>query len=130
MITDSGVHTSLHSNCHHQTVFAKLHFVYPPPYLSEIWHYRKTNKRFVPPKTCHQRIYLGKSIFEQVNEKVDIFNKTILNILSDLFPHEIIVYNDKDPPWFNNRIKTLIQEKNTTYNIFRHHKDNPDLHIV
>ena len=46
LITDSGVHTSLHSNCHHQTVFAKLHFVYPPPYLSEIWHYRKTNKRF------------------------------------------------------------------------------------
>ena len=49
----------------------------------------------------------------------------ILNI-----PHEITACNDKDPPWFNNKIKTLIQEKNATYNIFRHNKDNPDLHIV
>ena len=29
-------------------------------------------------------------------------------------------------PWFNNRIKNLIQEKNATYNIYRHNKDNPD----
>ena len=41
-----------------------------------------------------------------VNEKVDIFNRTILNILSNFIPHETIVCNDKDPPWFNNRIKT------------------------
>ena len=46
-----------------------------------------------------------------VNEKVDIFNRTILNILSNFIPHETIVCNDKDPPWFNNRIKTLIKEK-------------------
>ena len=46
-----------------------------------------------------------------VNEKVDIFNRTILNILSNFIPHEIIVCDDKDPRWFNYRIKTLIQEK-------------------
>ena len=40
-----------------------------------------------------------------------IFNRTILNILSNVIPHEIIVCNDKDLPWFNNRIKTLIQKK-------------------
>ena len=45
------------------------------------------------------------------NEKVDIFNRTILNILSTFISHETFVCNDKDPPWFNNRIKTLIQEK-------------------
>ena len=48
-ITDSGVHSSLHSNCHHQIVFAKfnLHIVYPPPYLCEIWHYREANTRII-----------------------------------------------------------------------------------
>ena len=61
-----------------------------------------------------------------LNEKVDIFNRTILNILSIFIPPEIIVCNDKDPPWFNNKIKTLIQEKNGTYKSYRHNKDNPD----
>ena len=46
-----------------------------------------------------------------VNEKVDVFNRTILNVLSNFIPHETIVCDDKDPPWFNNRINTLIQEK-------------------
>ena len=46
-----------------------------------------------------------------VNEKVDTFNRTILNMLSNFSPHEIIVCDDKDPPWLSNRIKTLIQEK-------------------
>ena len=63
----------------------------------------------------------------RVNEKVDIFNRTILNILSNFVPHEIIACNDKDPPWLNNRIKTLIHEKNATYKIFPHNKDSPDL---
>ena len=46
-----------------------------------------------------------------VNKEVDIFNRTILNILSNFIPYEIIVCNDKDPPQFNNRIKILIHEK-------------------
>ena len=128
MITDSGVHSSLHPNCHHQIVFAKfnLHIVYPPPYLREIWHYREANTGFIRRAIKDfnwERAFLNTS----VNEKVDIFNRTILNILSNFIPHEIIVCNDKDPPWFNNRIKTLIQEKNATYKIYRHNKDNPNL---
>ena len=47
-----------------------------------------------------------------VNEEVNVFNRTIL---SYFIPHEIIVCDDKDPTWFNNRIRTLIQEKNATY---------------
>ena len=49
LITDSGVHSSLHSNCHHQIVFAKfnLHVVYPSPYLRDIWHYREENTRLI-----------------------------------------------------------------------------------
>ena len=45
LITDSGVHSSMHPNYHHQIVFAKLnlHIVYSPPYLCEIWHYREAN---------------------------------------------------------------------------------------
>ena len=49
LITDSGVHSSLHPNYHHQLVFAKFnwHTVYHPPYLLEIWHYREANTRLI-----------------------------------------------------------------------------------
>ena len=72
---------------------------------------------------------IGKEHFrtQGLMKKIDIFNRTILDILSNFNPHEMIVCHDKDPLWLNNRIKTLIQEKNATYKIFRHNKDNPDL---
>ena len=49
MITDSDIHSSLHPNCQHQMVFAKLNLdiVYPPPYLREIWQYKEVNTGFI-----------------------------------------------------------------------------------
>ena len=45
MALDSGVHSLLHLNSHHQTVFAKfdLKVFYPPPCEKRIWHYKYTN---------------------------------------------------------------------------------------
>ena len=54
-----------------------------------------------------------------VNEKVAIFNRIILNILSNYVLHETIVCNDRDPPWFNDKIRLLINEKTTAYKYFR-----------
>ena len=84
--------------------------MYPPRYLREIWHYREANTgliRHAIKEFNWERAFSNTS----VNKKVDIFNRTVLNILSNFIPHEIIVCNEKDPPWFNNRIKTLVQEK-------------------
>ena len=92
MITDCGVQSSLHSNCHHGIVFTKfsLHILYPSSYLHEIWHYRDANKRLTRRAIKEfnwERAFSNIS----VNEKVDIFNRTILNILGNFIPHEIIV---------------------------------------
>ena len=54
-----------------------------------------------------------------VNEKVYLFNKTIKNIVSNYIPHETIICNDKDPPWINNNIKKLINDKNHAYASYR-----------
>ena len=37
LVVESGVHPSLHPNCHHQIVFAKFNLMisYPPPYSRE-----------------------------------------------------------------------------------------------
>ena len=42
---ESQVRSSLHQNCHHQLIYAKVNLkvFYPPPYEREIWHYERTN---------------------------------------------------------------------------------------
>ena len=50
-----------------------------------------------------------------VNDMVDICTKTIQNILSNFIPHQAITTDDKDPPWFNSNIESLLQEKNKIY---------------
>ena len=52
---------------------------------------------------------------KNVHEKVDSFNKTILNVLSKFILHETIICDDRDPPWFNNKMISLIYEKNTAF---------------
>ena len=49
---------------------------------------------------------------------VFLSNRTIKNILSNYIPHEIIICDDRDPPWINNRVKGLINEKNNTFQCY------------
>ena len=43
MVIESGIHSSLHSSCHHQIVFEKfnLKIYYQPPYSREFWHFKE-----------------------------------------------------------------------------------------
>ena len=70
-----------------------------------------------------QRSFLNTN----VNEKVDIFNSTILNIFSNFILHVPVVCDGKDPPWFNKKIRALIQEKNVAFKNYRNNKGNIDL---
>ena len=49
LIIESGVHSSLHRNCHHQIVFAKFNFLihFSPPYSREVWHYEDANTELI-----------------------------------------------------------------------------------
>ena len=62
MIMDSGVHPSLHSNCHHQIIYAKfdLKVFYPPPYERTDWHLSGANSDHI--KKSHQPIRLGNFV--------------------------------------------------------------------
>ena len=65
-----------------------------------------------------------------VNEKVFILNKTILNILSNFIPYETLTFDDKDPPWFTKKIKNLIQDKNNVYKSYQNSKNNSSIHYL
>ena len=58
---------------------------------------------------------------------MDIFNSTDLNILSNFILHELLACDDKEPPWFNKKITTLIQEKNAAFKSYRNNSGTIDL---
>ena len=57
---------------------------------------------------------------------IDICTKTVQNILSNFISHQAITI-DKDPPWCNSKIKSLLQEKNKIYKNFRKDRNNIQL---
>ena len=128
IVVESCVHPSLHPNCHHQIIFAKfnLKIYYPPPYLREVWHYKEANADLI--KGAISNFNWEKAFSDtNINEKVSLFNKTILNILNNYIPHETIICDDKDPPWFNSRIKSLIENKNKIRKSYQRFKSNSQL---
>ena len=105
-----------HPNCRRQLIYAKfnLQIYYPPQYYREVCYYNDANTELIRPAVDQfnwQKAFLNKNI----NEKVTIFNQTILNILRNFIPHETVLCDDRDPRWFNNKIKSLIHEKNITF---------------
>ena len=46
-----------------------------------------------------------------MHEQVILFNKTIQNIFNNFIPNKLFTCDDKDPPWINDEIKTLIKRK-------------------
>ena len=46
---------------------------------------------------------------------VKIFIEAISNVLNIYIPHETIICDDQDPPWINNKLKKVIQEKNLLF---------------
>ena len=128
LIIDSGVHPSLHPNCHHQIIYAKfnLNVHYPPPYVREVWHYTDANIDLIR-RSIEMFDWDNALKNKSVDDMVAIFNKTILNILSNFIPHESVTFDDKDPPWFNDKIKSLSQEKNLVFKELRKNSSNIQL---
>ena len=116
LVMESGIHSSLHSNCHHQIVFAKfnLSIFYPPPYERTVWYYERANTELMR-RAIDQFDWLRALSNVNVDEKVYFFTKTLLNIIQNFIPHETIICDDRDPPWINKEIKKLMIEKNLAF---------------
>ena len=116
---ESGVHSSLHSNCYHHITFAKFNFKihYPPPYEREVWDYQKANVdqireaiSGIPWDNCFANI--------SVSEQVQFFTQTFQNIISNYIPHETITCDDRNPQWTDEKIKRLVVHKNRASNAY------------
>ena len=110
MVIESGVHASLHSNCHHQIIYAKfdLKIFYPPPYERMVWHFKHANSDHIKRAID---IFDWESTLNYIdaNDQVSVFKSKILNIVSNFIPNETITCVDRDPPWMNSFLKNLIR---------------------
>ena len=116
LIMESGVYSSLHSNCHHQVVFAKfkLSILYPSHYERTVSFYEKANPELIR-RAINEFDWIRALSNVSTAKKVCYFTETLLNIIHNFIPHERIVCDDRDPPWMNGEIKNLINEKNLAY---------------
>ena len=99
MVLDSGVHSSLCSNSHHQVEFEKfnLKVYYRPPDERHVWHYKYAN-------TAQIKNALASFNWEQAlsnssfDKRISILKETIINVISNYIPTEIKVFDDQKPP--------------------------------
>ena len=109
LVIDSGVHPSLHTNCHHQITFSKFNLIieYPPPYQRLVWDYLCQVNR--------STILCNKDVHNQVN----ILNSIILNVFTNCVSNKVIAIDDKDPPW-----TSIIEWRNSIYKTFQNSSKN------
>ena len=115
LVVDSGVHTTLHENYHHQITYCKLNLkiVCPPPYERLVWDFKKADVNAIT-NAINQVNWKFLSSFKNVPQQVNILNKTI-NISSNFMPNKFVTFHDKDPPWMTQKLKEKIKWKYKVY---------------
>ena len=89
LVVDSGVHPSLHTNCHHQITYCNINLmiVYPPPYEHFVWDYKRANESAINAalnKVDWEFLFSNKSVTQQVI----IFNRSVMNVFSNFVPNK------------------------------------------
>ena len=75
-----------------------------------VWHYQQANTDII--KQTIELLDWEKGLSNlDMNKQVSVFNKTIMNIFENFILHETFTCNDKDPPWMNKQIKTLVEKR-------------------
>ena len=112
LVIDCGIHPSLHQNCHHQVILCKhnLKIGYLLTYAREVRDYGKAQTDLIN-RAIDQFEWCNLFLDININEQVTLFNRTILNIFHNVIPNKIILCDDRDPPWMNDKIKHLERKK-------------------
>ena len=85
-----------------------------PTYERTFWFYEKANLELIR-RPINEFDWIRALSNVSIDKKVCYFTETLLNIIHNFIPPEIIVWENRDLPWMNNKIKKLINEKNLAY---------------
>ena len=120
LFIESGVHTSLHEQCHHQIIYGRLSVsnISLPPYTRRIWHYDKADfvaiMKSIEMFNWHE--HLDKITCP--NEQVKLLNEVLLNIYSNFIPNQVKTVKPRQAPWITPAVKNFLRKKNHAYKTF------------
>ena len=85
LFLESGVHPTLHDQCHHQIIYGMLSIKNPapPPYQRRLWYYDKANTTAIRKSI---EMYNWREALENItcpSHQVEILNEVLLNIFSN-----------------------------------------------
>ena len=110
---------SVHPDCHYQITFSRYNLTaeYPPESVKQ-----------AIMQMNWQNLLVNKDVHQQVRTLNDI---AINVFFSNFVPSKIVTFDDRDPPWMTEYIKTKIQQRGNTYkNYLRSSKNNQDFQCL
>ena len=113
LFIESGVHPSLHEQCHHQIIYGKVSIdnLAPPPFSRRIWFYDRADISSIRKSI---EMFRWRETLDEVvcpNLKVELLNEIILNIFSNFVPNKITTVRPRQAPWITQSIKKLYSQK-------------------
>ena len=94
-----------------------LNIEYPTPYERLFWDYNRANVEGIKKSiesVNWEVMFNNKSVHKQVS----IFKEILMNIFSNFTPNKLVTFDDRDPPWMNDFVKSKIKWKNQLYKIY------------
>ena len=120
LIIESGVHPSLHEQCHHQIIYGKISVsnIALPPYRRRIWYYDKAD--FVAIMKSIEMFRWHEHLDNVIcpNEQVELLNEVLLNIYSNFIPNIVKTIRPRQAPWVTQTVKNFLRKKNRAYKNF------------
>ena len=87
LVSNCGIHASLHPNCHHQITYCKLNLkmTYLPTYKRMVWDYKKANIVCIKKALCTVNWDVLFD-FKKCTKQENVFN--VINIFSNFVPNK------------------------------------------
>ena len=98
LVTSSGVHASLHNNCHHQITFAQIDLLveYTPPYHRLIWDYSIADILNIR-KSISAINWSHLFSDSHIDIQVSIFEVCALKVFKNFVSTKYVAFDDKEP---------------------------------
>jgi len=120
LFIETGVHPSLHGNCHHQIIYGKLSIsnISLSPYTRRIWYYDKADVNAIMKsiELFNWNKHLNSIL--NPNDQVKLLTDVLLNIYSNFIPNKDKTIRPHQAPWITQTIKNFLRNKKRVYKTF------------